>query len=90
MTVGLQVAGTQEPSLLLMGKVVHDYVLDAKTGWAFESTCASGHPEAHTGWGLPQTMCPAFLAAGCGHMTESSRTECEDNRMTCTTSILFT
>ena len=36
LTVCLQVAGTHEPSLLPMGKLVHDYVLDAKTGWVFE------------------------------------------------------
>lgn len=36
----------QESSLLLMEKVVHDFVLDAKAGWDFESIWMSGYPEA--------------------------------------------
>lgn len=34
-----------------MGKVIRDYVLDAKTGWDFRSSRVPGHPEAHTWMG---------------------------------------
>ena len=47
----MQTISHWEPCLLLMGKVVRDYVLGAKTGRDFKSSWVSGHPEAHTWMG---------------------------------------
>lgn len=56
LTFCLQVTKIQELSLLPMAKVVRVFVLDAKTGWGFESTWIWALQKHRLGWGQPQTV----------------------------------